>query len=106
MSREFSKEAETCEECQKQGFTIRHRLIMNPGKFEAEPLSTYHAWHYVLEGMEDDTIYDGDHPISRVGNVIVEESEAGFVCGQVFDTMEEAMDWIDRTEAEIGNELS
>jgi hypothetical protein len=102
MTREFSHEAETCEECQKQGFTIRHGLIRNPGKFEGESLSTYHAWHYVLEGMEDDTVYDGNHPISRVGNVIVDENEAGFVCGVAYDKMEQAMDKMDEIAKEVG----
>lgn len=84
----FSEEAQTCAECAAEGFTIdpASGLIRGPGKFEAEPIETFHAYHVMLGGFTDDDAGSA----WRVGNVICEESDSGFVYGRVFGSDEEA----------------
>lgn len=38
--------------------------IMNPGKFEAEQLYCPMYWDRVMNGCEDETIYDNDRPVA------------------------------------------
>lgn len=89
----FSEEADTCTECAIAGFTINEAgVIANAGKFEAEPLVTYHAYHVMLDGGADDEAGE----IWRIGNVIAYESEAGFVTSQTFDSDEDAAErWLE-----------
>ena len=89
MSRDkqFSDEVDTCDDCLGKGFTIKHDLITNPGKFGAETLATYHAYHVMMDGFAD----DDDGPDWRVGNVICHEQDTGFVDGTVFDTEADAI---------------
>lgn len=112
----FSDEAETCVECLNQAFILRtYRdgiptdrdattedvqeggVIQNPGKFEGEVLATYHAYHVMLDGGADD---EGG-PIWRVGNVVCEDSEQGFVYGEVFGSDAEAQQAFDDAEDEL-----
>lgn len=86
--KQFSDEAETCAECLAQEFTIEHGAIRGPGKFEAEPLAAYHAYHVMLDGGAD----DDDGPAWRVGNVICEESEQGFVGCDIYDDEADAIE--------------
>ena len=83
----FSDEADTCEECRAEEFTIRDGIIRDPGKFEAEPLIAYHAYHVMLEGFAD----DDDGPAWRIGNVICEESDQGFVYSETYESDEAAI---------------
>lgn len=83
----FSDEAKTCAECLAQGYEIEHGAIRNPGKFEAEPLAAYHAYHVMMDGFAD----DDDGPAWRVGNVVCEESDQGFVYAEVHDTEADAI---------------
>lgn len=78
----FSDEAETCTTCAGQEFTIRDGIIADPGKFEAEPLATYHAYHVMLDGGADE---DGGWAW-LVGNMICEETDQGFVGGTIYET--------------------
>ena len=74
---QFSDEANTCIDC----------LALNsPGKFDAEALATYHAYHTMLSGRTDDE--DGIY--WRIGNVICERNEDS-VDGLVFGTEAEAI---------------
>jgi hypothetical protein len=82
----FSDEAETCEQCIGEEFTLRDGLIANPGKFESEPLSTFHAYHVMLDGGQD----EDSGRAWLVGNMICEESESGFVGADVYESDEEA----------------
>lgn len=84
---EFSEEAKTCPLCTDEGFSIEDDTIRNLGKFEGEPLACYHAYHVMLDGCAD----DDEGPCWRVGNVICEESEQGFVYCTIFDTEAEAV---------------
>jgi hypothetical protein len=38
--------------------TNEHNIIVSPGKFEGEHISTLYAWDIVLNGFEDDTWYN------------------------------------------------
>ncbi len=102
-SKLFSEEAESCEECLSQEFDLNESgAIKGPGKFEGEPLATYHAWHLILDGFSDDEIEDFDGTlISRVGNVIAQESESGFVYGSVFDSDGAAIERMAEIETEV-----
>jgi hypothetical protein len=57
---EFSEEAMTCEDCIRDhssdnGLQLTaDGLIKGPGKFEREPLATYHVYHVMLDGFADD----------------------------------------------------
>lgn len=62
--------------------------ICDPGKFEGEHISTYHAFHISMEGGDDD--FNG--PYSRVGDVIIYHSDQGFVYGEVYDSEEAAIE--------------
>jgi len=43
------------------------RIIGDPGKFEGECVFVRDLWHdVVMNGMEDETVYDGDTPVSVV----------------------------------------
>lgn len=83
----FSDEASACKECGGQGFTFHEGKIQNPSKFESEPLATYHAYHVMLEGGDDES----DGSVWLIGNMVCEESEQGFVTCCVFDTDEAAI---------------
>lgn len=96
----FSEEADTCADCLAQEYTIEHGLIRDAGKFEGEPLAAYHAYHFMLNGFQDEDI-DG---VVRVGNVLIEESESGFVYSSVYDTEEEAIARMAEIEVEEENE--
>ena len=65
--------------------------ICDLGKFEGEHISTYHAYHMSLEGLEDE--FNG--PYSRVGDVIIYHSDQGFVYGEAYDTEEAAIEAFD-----------
>lgn len=60
--------------------------ILGPGKFEGEILGTYHAYHIMLDGFEDDS----NGPYWRVGNTICFERDTGFVDGEHFESETEA----------------
>jgi hypothetical protein len=92
MTKQFSDEAETCETCEAEGWTIRGGLIADLGKFESEPLSTYHAYHVMLDGFADES----DEAAWLVGNMICEESELGFVGADVYESEEQARATWDR----------
>ena len=88
-AKQFSEEVDTCEECQIAGYTLNeYGIITNPGKFEGEPLAAYHAYHVMMNGFAD----DDDGPAWRVGNVICEESDQGFVHAEIYDTEEQAIE--------------
>ena len=61
-------------------------IIPGPGKFEGEHISTYHGYHIAGEGFADEDI----GAAWLVGTLIGEESDQGFVYGQVFETEEDA----------------
>ena len=64
--------------------------ICDLGKFEGESLSTYHAYHIMLDGFAD----DDDGQSWRVGNVIAREHDDGFVIGHAYATEALAIaDW-------------
>lgn len=98
---EFSDEAEECQECAEVGFTIVAGVIRKPGKFEGEPLATYHAYHVAMDGFWDDRTDDYD----RVGNVILFYRSDGFVEGAIFADEAEAIEvWdTDIEPADYGN---
>jgi hypothetical protein len=70
-------------------------IIRTPGKFEGEPTYAEHFYNLMLDGVSDDTIYDGETPVDvfkvsaediaqfpdldGVDYVILWESEQGFV---------------------------
>lgn len=90
----FSEEARECETCRASGFTLTFGdlTITDPGKFQGENLSTYHAYHVMLDGFAD----DDDGPSWRIGNVICVESSDGFVSGESFPTNADAINsWDD-----------
>lgn len=96
----FSEEAETCAECIEaypESTRAAHdaSVIRGPGKFEGEHISTFHAYHVMLEGMADDQL----ESCWRVGNVIAFERSDGFVIGTVYDTAGEASDAFDKIAA-------
>ena len=69
--------------------------IIDPGKFESEPLSTYHAYHVMLDGGADE-----DHGRAwLIGNMICEETESGFVGADVYASDEEAIAVWERLDA-------
>lgn len=80
MSKHFSDTAEMCADCAAQGFTLDESgYIMGPGKFEGEPLATYHAYHVMLDGGVDE-----DYGRTwLVGNMVCSESEQGFVSCEI-----------------------
>lgn len=83
----FSDEAAMCAECAAEAFEMTEwDTIRGPGKFEGEPLCTYHAYHVVLDGCSDDSGDDWD----RVGNVLLVYSGQGFVSGEVCASEAEA----------------
>ncbi len=71
-----------CDECQKAD-------ISGPGKFQGEPIETYHAYHIMLDGCAD----DDNGPYWRVDAIICYESEQGFVSGELFSSETEAGDY-------------
>lgn len=70
-------------------------IIRTPGKFEGEPVYVRTLWDSTMDGCEDDTLYDGDTPVSvffvdaamraafdlpaQTYAIILWESETGFV---------------------------
>lgn len=89
----FSDEADTCETCAAEGFTLDESgAITDPGKFEAEPLATYHAYHSMLDGFTD----EDSGRAWLVGNMICEESESGFVGADIYESEEAAREAWDR----------
>ena len=65
------------------------------GKFEGEPLSTYHAYHVMTEGGQDE-----DHGSAwLVGNMICEESDSGFVGADIYKDDAEALATWERLES-------
>lgn len=100
----FSDEAETCEECRAAEFNIAgDGRIRDPGKFEGEPLATYHAWHTSLDGGCDSECGDVEWFgwYGLIGNMIVSTDSVGFVGARVFATDEDAAAEYARIEAEI-----
>ncbi len=91
----FSEEAQTCDVCKEEGFTIEHDLIVGPGKFEAEPIATFHAYHFMLDGFTDE---DAGRAW-LIGNMICEESESGFVGADIYESDEAAREVWDKLEA-------
>lgn len=105
----FSDESATCSECLEQDFTMEYDLIRDLGKFQGEPLATYHAWHFAMDGFQDDTVTFGSEDYTsevydRIGNVILSYSEAGFVYGDVSDTEEEAIAKMEELAAKAAEE--
>jgi hypothetical protein len=103
----LSEEAATCQECLNQEFTIdpQSELIRDLGKFQGELLATYHAYHHWLNGAQDEDVYfENGQMVTRVGNVLFEESENGFIYGDVFDTEELAIAKMVELEAESESE--
>ena len=93
---QFSDEAKDCGECKNQGFTMStdKEWIVGPGKFEGEALSTYHAYHALMDGFAD----ENDGPSWRVGNVVCVESSDGLVYGEAFPTEADAItSWEDNS---------
>ena len=44
--------------------TNEHNIIISPGKFEGECRYVPYFWDKTMEGAEDETIYDGETPVS------------------------------------------
>jgi hypothetical protein len=92
----FSDEAMTCEDCYHQGFRVLDGgAIGNPGKFEGESISTFHAYHIMLDGFADDS----DGAAWLVGNMICEESNNGFVSADIYNSDEAAREIWERLGA-------
>lgn len=60
--------------------------ISGPGTFEGEPIETYHAYHLMLEGAQD----EDNGPYWLVGATIAHESDQGHVTGDHYETDEQA----------------
>ena len=85
----FSEEAADCAECKAEGFTINAgEEIADLGKFEGEPLVTFHAYHNMLNGYMDEEA----RTVWRCGNVVAGESNDGFVTSTTYDTVADAED--------------
>lgn len=69
-----------CDECQNADIT-------GPGKFQGEPIETFHAYHVMIDGHAGDT----NGPYWRVGSTICHERDDGFVESSHFDTDDEAI---------------
>ncbi len=78
----FSDASLGCLECLTEypGETLLQGVIHNPGKFEGEHISTYHAWHTYMEGGSDDQ----NGPYILIGNMILHCQEVGFVVGDTW----------------------
>lgn len=85
---------ETCDECAEFARDYSFNswgTVRDPGKFEGEPIETYHAYHQVMDGFEDASLDDVDGTeYVLIGTAIMYVSDSGFVNAQHFDTIEEA----------------
>jgi len=98
----FSEEAESCPVCQGEGFTLEHDVIVDPGKFEGEPLATFHAYHLYLDGFGDESLgdVDGFGAYDKVGNVILHHRSDGLIDGTIYDSDVDAEGAWTRLESE------
>lgn len=81
MSKHFSDTAKGCADCAAQGFTLDESgCVQGPGKFEGEPLATYHAYHAMLDGGADEDCGGA----WLIGNMVCSESEQGFVSCEIY----------------------
>jgi hypothetical protein len=47
-----------------EGFRLEDDMVVSPGKFESEHWTTIALWRMCQDGFADDTLYDGDRPMS------------------------------------------
>ncbi len=80
--RTFYDYLDICDECLAAD-------ISGPGKFEGEPIETYHAYHVMLDGAADASYGSW----WRVRASVCHESSDGFVSGDHFDTEPAAIDY-------------
>lgn len=83
----FSDASLPCLECLTEypAEVLLQGVIHDPGKFEGEHISTYHAWHTFMAGGSDET----NGPYILIGNMILHCQDQGFIVGDTWESEEE-----------------